>query len=161
LIKYLKASIAAIMILFITTASFASPVFADQQSAQTAISSAKNTIKGCYDAVKESEAAGANVDSLMGALNDAAGLLSKAELAYASNDYDSAYSYATQSKSKLNGFISQAVALKETAINNDNQNFTIIVLSIIGSVAILCVGTIAWIVLNRKNRKNLNGPPTV
>ena len=94
-------------------------------------------------------------------LNDAAGLLSKAELAYASGDYNSAYNYAIQSQSKLNGFTSQATTLKENAVNNDNQNFIIIVLSIIGSVAILCVGIVAWIVLNRKDRKNLNGSPTV
>jgi ATP-dependent Zn protease len=152
LIKGLKIFIIAVVILFITSASFASPVFADQNSAQTAIMSAQNNLKTCYDAVKQAQAAGANVDSLMVTLNDAAGLLSEAELAYASNDYNSAYTYATQSQSKLNGFTSQATALQQNAVNNDNKNFITIVSSI-ASVAILCVGIAAWVILNRKGRK--------
>jgi hypothetical protein len=161
LVKYLKTFTAAIGILFLFTAIFTSPVMAEQGSAQTAISSAKNTIKSCYDAVKESEAAGANIDFLMVTLNDAAGLLSKAELAYASNDYNSAFDYASKSKNKLNNFIPQANALKEDAIKNNNQNFITIVLSLVVSAAILCVGIAAWVVLNRKERRNLNGSPTV
>jgi hypothetical protein len=161
LVKYLKTFTAAIGILFLFTVIFTSPVMAEQGSAQTAISSAKNNIKSCFDAVKESEAAGANIDFLMVILNDAAGLLSKAELAYASNDYNSAFDYASQSKNKLNNFIPQATALKVTAIKNSNQNFITIVLSLVVSVAILCVGIVAWVVLNRKERRNLNGSPTV
>ena len=161
LIKGLKTCVIAVVILFITTALFASPVFADQNSAQTAIISAQNSLKSCYDATKQAQAAGANVDTLMATLNDAAGLLSEAELAYASNDYNSAYTYATQSQSKLNGFISQATALQQNALNNDNQNFIITILSIMGSVAILCVGIAAWVNLNRKGRKDVNGYPTI
>ena len=161
MVKHLKTFTTAIAILFLFTAIFTSPVMAEQWSAQPAISSAKNTIKSCYDAVKESEAAGANIDFLMVTLNDAAGLLSKAELAYASNDYNSAVDYASQSKNKLNNFIPQANALKETAIKNNNQNFITIVLSLVVSVAILCVGIVAWVVLNRTERRNLNGSPTV
>jgi hypothetical protein len=153
LIKGLKTFVITVIILFITTALFASPVFADQNSAQTAIMSAQNNLKTCYDAAKQAQAAGANVDSLMVTLNDAAGSLSEAELAYASNDYNSAYNYATQSQSKLNGFTSQASALQQNAINNDNQNFITLVSSVIGSVAILCVGIAAWVTLNRKQRK--------
>jgi len=89
----------------------------------------------------------------MTTLNDAAGSLSEAELAYASNDYNSAYSYAIQSQSKLNGFIFQATALQQNADNNDNQNFRVTISSIIGSVAILCVGIAVWVNLNRKGRK--------
>jgi hypothetical protein len=153
LIKGLKTCVIAVVILFITTALFASPVFADQNSARTAIISAQNNLKSCYDAANQAQTAGANVDPLMATLNDAAGLLSEAQLAYASNDYNSAYSYATQSQSKLNGFISQATALQQNANNNDNQNFIITISSIIGSVAILCVGIAAWVTLNRKGRK--------
>ncbi len=152
LIKGLRTCVIAVVILFITTALFASPVFA-QNSAQAAIVSAQNNFKSCYDAAEQAQAAGANVDSLMVTLNDAAGLLSKAQLAYASNDYNSAYTYATQSQTTLNGFISQATALQQNADNNDNLNFIITILSIMGSVAILCAGIFAWVTLNRKGRK--------
>ncbi len=153
LIKGLKTCVIAVIILFITTALFTSPVFADQNSAQTAIMSAQNNLKNCYDAAEQAQASGANVDPLMATLNEAAGSLSEAELAYASNDYNSAYIYATQSQTTLNGFISEAIALKQNANNNDYQNFITIVLSIAGSVAILCVGIFAWMILNRKGRK--------
>jgi hypothetical protein len=161
LIKGLKTSIIFVIILFIISGLFTSPVSAQQGSAQSAIISAQNKLRSCYGAVKDAEAAGANVDSLMATLNEAAGLLSEAELAYASNDYNSAYKYATQSQNKLNGLISQANALQESAVSSNNQNFITVILSVISSIAILCVGITAWVVLNRKGRKNLNGSSTV
>ena len=153
LIKGLKAFVIAVVILFITAAVFSSPVFAQQNSAQTAIISAQNNFKSCYNAAKQAQAAGANVDSLMATINSAAASLSEAQLAYASNDYNSAYTYAIQSQNTLNGFISQATALRQSADSNDIQNSIITILSIIGSVAILCVGIFAWVKLNRKSRK--------
>ncbi len=146
---------------FLVAAMFVSPVFAQQGSAQNAISQAKNTIQTCYDAVKQAESAGANVDSLMVTLNDAAGSLSKAELAYASNDYNSAYTYATQSQSKLNDFTGQATALKENAQANATQNLVYTILSAVGSIGILCAGIVAWVVLGRRQRRSINGSPTV
>lgn len=65
-------------IICVATAWFAAPVFADQDSAQAAINALQNRLKTCYGAVEQAEAAGANVNSLMANLNDAAGLLSKA-----------------------------------------------------------------------------------
>jgi hypothetical protein len=153
LIKSLKTCVVAVTILLITTSLLASPVFADQNGAQTAIISAQNNFKNCYDAVKQAQAAGANVDPLMAILNSAAESLSEAQLAYASGDYNSAYTYATQSQSELNSFLSQATALKVNADNADNQNFIIFVLSIIGSIAVLCVGIVGWLTLSRKGRK--------
>lgn len=150
-----------IIFLLISIALFASPVFAEQENAQTAIESAKNTIKGCYDGVKEAEAVGANVTSLMVTLNSAAGLLSQAELAYASNDYNAAHNYATQSQSTLDGFTSQAAILKQNALNSQTENLTLIIFSVIGSVALLCVGIGAWISLNRKERKRLHGDSAI
>lgn len=131
----------------------ASPIFADQNSAQSAISSAQSSLKSSYDAVEQAQAAGANVTSLMATLNNAANSLSEAQLAYASNNYDSAYTYAIQSQNTLNGFSSQASALQQNAGNADNQNLMITVLSIVGSTAILCSGVAAWAILNRKGRK--------
>ncbi len=153
LIKGLKTCAIAFVIFFIAVALFVSPVFAQQNSAQTAIASAQNNFKSCYDAAKQAQSAGANVTSLMVTLNDAAGLMSEAQLAYASNDYNAAYNYATQSQNVLNSFSSQATALQQNANNNDNQKFMVTIFSIIGSVAILGAGTAVWIKLNRKPRK--------
>jgi len=161
LIKHLTPSLTAIVIVLITAEMFASPVLADQANAQTAIASAKNNIKSCYDAAKEAEAAGANIDSLVATLNNAAGLLSESELAYASNDYNSAYNYATQSQSKLDGFIPQATIAKENAMNQANQSSWNVLLSIIISASILCAGIAGWIVLDRIERKKASGSATI
>ncbi|MGA2385831.1 MAG: hypothetical protein ABSG33_04785 [Candidatus Bathyarchaeia archaeon] len=152
--KGVRACAAAIMILFVATALFSSQVFADPNDAKSAIISAQNTLKSCYDATKQAQAAGANVDQLTATLNKASGLLSEAQLAYAANDYSSAYTYAVQSQNELSGLISQATALQQNANNNDTQNLVIVILSIIGSVAVLSVGIAAWFILSRKGRKS-------
>ena len=159
--RIFKGSVIVFFAVFLVATIFVSPVFADQGGAQNAISSAKNTIKNCYDAVKQAESAGANVDSLMVTLNVAAGSLSKAELAYASNDYDSAYTYATQSQSKLGDFTSQATALTANAHANATQNLVFTILSVAGSIGILCAGVAAWVVLGRRERRNFHGSSTV
>ena len=141
-------------IICVATAWFAAPVFADQDSAQAAINALQNRLKTCYGAVEQAEAAGANVNSLMVNLNDAAGLLSKAQLAYASNDYNSAYTYASQSQKSLDNFVSQASALKANANQENAAVYLTTVLSTSTSVALLCVGIGAWLILNRQGRKS-------
>ncbi len=148
-----KIILATFIIVFLMPAMFLSTVMADQGSAQNAISSAKDTLKNCYSAVKAAESTGANVESLMVTLNEAAASLSNSELAYASNDYDSAYTYATQSQSKLDGFVSQANALKDSAQVVAGQNFFFTVLSVVASAVLLGIGIGAWIVLSRKERR--------
>ena len=159
--RFFKFSVTVFFAVFLVAAIFVSPVFADQSGAQNAISSAKNTIKNCYETVKQAESAGANVDSLMVTLNDAAGSLSKAELAYASNDYDSAYTYATQSQSKLGDLTGQATALTANAQANATQNFVFTILLVVASTGILCAGIAAWVVLGRRERRSTYGSPTV
>ncbi len=153
MIKNFKASVSAtIVILLVIAAFFASPVFA-QGSGSSAISSAQNNLQSCYEAVKQAQAAGANVDSLMVTLNQAAGLLTQAQLAYASGDYGSANNYASQSQSALSGVTSQADSLKANAQSVHTENSAIFILSILASLAILCLGLIAFVVLGRKGRE--------
>lgn len=149
------------LLMFLAFTIFCPVASASQGSAQHAISAAQDTIKTCIDAVQQAEGAGANVDTLMSTLNDSAALLSKAQLAYASNDYDSAYTYATQSQSKLNDFTHQAKALAQTALAVSEQTATPMLLSIVCSVVILCGGIAAWAVLSKKERRNLHGSTTV
>jgi hypothetical protein len=146
---------------FLVATIFVSPVFAQQGNAQDAISSAKNTIKNCYDAVAQAESAGANVDSLMVTLNDAASSLSKAELAYSANDYGSAYTYATQCQSKLADLTSQAATLKTDAQAAASQNFLINILLVAVSIGVLCSGIAAWVILGRRERRSVHEPSTV
>jgi hypothetical protein len=140
---------------------FFSPVVASEGSAETAISSAQASLKTCYEAVSRAESAGANVDSMMVTLNDAAGLVSKAELAYASNNYDSAYQYAKQSQSALGDFESQANALASDAQAHEKQSQAVTILSAIAALGILCAGVVAWAVLGRQQRRINFGLSTV
>lgn len=148
-----KICLVAAMIFFISAMVFTSTASADQNSAQSAISSAQSNFKNCYQAVKQAQAAGANVNQLMTTLNNSSALLSKSQLAYASGDYNSAYTYANQCQNELNGFVSQANALQANAANSRNSRYLIDGISIIASIAILCVGIAAWSHISRKGRK--------
>ena len=146
-----KTPIVIVIILLVAVTVVASPVWAEQSNAETAIASAKNRISDCYSAAKEAEAAGANITGLMGTLSEAASLLSQAELAYAGNDFGVAVNFAIQSQNALNDFIGEANTLKETALQQQNQDFLInVVGSIIGAFAVIVVGGLVWILLKRK-----------
>jgi hypothetical protein len=140
---------------------FVFPVVASDGGAETAVSSAKASLKTCYDAISRAESAGANVESLMVTLNDAAGLMSKAELAYASNNYDSAYQYAKQSQSTLGDLESQANALASDAQAHQKQSQAFTSLSAIAGLGILFAGVFAWAVLGKQQRRLNFGASTV
>jgi hypothetical protein len=143
-----------ISVLLLSSLLFATPAFAQQDSALTAINSAQNNLINCYNAVRDAEAAGANVTSLTITLNSAANLLSQAQLAYASNDYGNAYNDATQSQTILNGFTSQVSNVKQTAENTQTLNSFTIILSIIISITILGAGISAYVLLSRRERSH-------
>jgi len=142
---------------FLFSVLLAPSVSAQQENAQAAISSAKDTLKNCYDAVLQAESAGANIDSLVAALNDAASSFSTAELAYVTGDYDTAYTAASQCQNKLDGFIAQAEALKEGAETADNQNFWFTIIFSVFSLAVLGGGAAVWVVLNKREWRKIHG----
>jgi len=128
----------------------------DQNSAQNAINSAKKTLKECYTAVSQAEAAGANVTSLVATLNQAAGKFSMAELAYAGNNFDIASSYANQAQSKLSGLTNEAVALKQAATSAASQDRQFTILSLTFSIALLSAGFAVWLFFNRREKRYSN-----
>jgi len=146
-----KTPIALVIILLLSVTVVASPVWADQGTASAAISSAKNTIANCYTAAKEAEAAGANITVIVGTLNEAGSLLSQAELAYAANDFDTALNLATQSQNRLNNFVGGANTLRETAVQQQTQDFLInVVGSTIGTFAVIIASFAVWRFLKKK-----------
>jgi hypothetical protein len=129
-------------------------VSADSTTASEVIRSAHNRILECYDAAHTAEASGANITNLAQALNEAGALLDKAQSAYVSGNFDSSYSFAQQSQSKLDSFILQANELKTSALQQSSFNFWVYtVASAVGAIAILAVG---FAVLIRTERKNSN-----
>jgi hypothetical protein len=146
-----KSPITIVIFLMLFVTAIVSPVWAEQASAATAISSAKNTILTCYSAAKEAEAAGANITVLTTALNEAGLLLSQAELAYATSDFDAALNFAVQSQNHLSNFVGEANTLKETATREQNQDFLInVVGSIIGAFVVVIAGFAIWFFLKSK-----------
>jgi hypothetical protein len=140
-----------VVILLLLVVILPSPVWAGEADAANAISSAKNTIVHGYNAAKQAEAAGANITVLVGALNEAGSLLSQAELAYTTNDFDAALNLAVQSQNYLSSFVAEANTLQETAIQHHNQDFLVnVVGSIIGTVAIIVAGFAVWFFLKKK-----------
>jgi hypothetical protein len=150
-----KTPIVLIIILQLFVTVVASPVWAEQSNASTAISSVKNRILDFYNAAKEAETAGANITALVATLNEAGALLSQAELAYAANDFGAAVNFAVQSQNILNDFIGEANTLKETALQQESQDFLInVVGSIIGAFVVIVVGGLVWLLL-KKNYKTI------
>jgi hypothetical protein len=111
-------------------------------------------MKSCFDEVRQAESAGVDVTALVATLNNAAELLTKAKLAYASNNFDSAFDYASQSRNQLNDFVSKVNIAHETAIGENNRKQSTIVLSIVFSAAILSAGVASYVSLSRKERRN-------
>jgi len=146
-----KTSIALTVLLLLFVTAMMAPVWAEQEGAQSAISSAKNTILTCYRAAREAEAAGANITVLTAMLNQAGSLLSQAEFAYATSDFDTASNLASQSQNVLTNFVGEANALKETATQQRNQDFLVnVVGSIIGAFTVIVVGGVVWLFLKKK-----------
>jgi len=146
-----KTPIALTVILLLFVTVVASPVWADQAGAASAIASAKNTIVTCYSAVKDAEAAGANITVLVGTLNEAGLLLSQAEFAYDASDFDTAFNLASQSQNTLANLAGEANILRDTATQQQNQDFLINVAgSIIGAFLVIVAGFVVWFLLKRK-----------
>ena len=146
-----KTLLVLVSLLLVIIAVGPLPVGASQADAATVISSAKDTILDCYDATKDAEAAGANITAIVGTLNEASSFLSQAEFAYTTNDFDVAINLARQSQNILINYISEANILKETATQQQNQDFQInVILSTIGTFAVVAAGLAVWFFTKKK-----------
>jgi hypothetical protein len=145
-----------IAVLFFVSRLFTTITFAQvsQDQAASALANADSAVTLSYQAALKAEDFGANVSSLLVRLNDAGGLLSRAHLAYNSGDFDSAQRLAAQSQEKLNGFVAEANALRETAIHEYYMDFIVnIIGSVLGAISIVCIGFFVWFLLKRKYEK--------
>jgi hypothetical protein len=123
----------------------------DQTNAAQAISSAQNTLINCYKRTQKTEASGANVTTLISALNRANALLSNAQTAYAQNNFQSATDLAQQSQNQLSNFTTEENELTASANQKGGSNLLVMLASVVSSVAVLVVGFASWVILNRKD----------
>jgi hypothetical protein len=121
-----------------------------ESDAASAISTAEEKVLLCYDAVAEADAAGANVTALLSTLNTAGEFFSRAELSYRMGDFDSAVSYADQSQDELDGFVVEAEALTDIAVQESYLGFLVVVGSAGGAVGVVCGGFAVWFVLKKR-----------
>jgi hypothetical protein len=121
-----------------------------ESDAASAISAAEDKIVLCYDAVAEADAAGANVTGLLATLNTAGEFLSRAELSYSVGDFDSAVVYADQSQDELDGFVVEAGALTDTAVQANYLGSLVLAGSAVGAVGVVCGGFAVWFLFKKR-----------
>ena len=125
-----------------------------QGQAASALAAAEQSVNSAYQAVFNAEESGANVSSLLVRLNEAGWLLSRAQLAYNSENFSSSQQLANQSQEELNGFVADANALKETAMRERYLDFMVnVVGSTVGAVGVVCASFFVWFLLKRKYEK--------
>jgi hypothetical protein len=122
-----------------------------EPDASLAIGEAEQRVDVCYLAVANAQKAGANVTDLLSVLGEAGMLLSKAQLAFVTGDFSSAYILATQSKARLDGFDSLASSSRDVAAKQRYLDFmSNVVGSAFGTFAVIVGGVLTWFFLRRK-----------
>lgn len=121
-----------------------------EEDARTAISEARSNVLDCYAAVVDAEKSGANVTDLLRILNEAGMLLSKANFAYNSSDFNSAVYFANQTQTSLNGFFDSARILKDATMRQNSMNTMVNTVAFIG---VICGGFVVWFFLKMKYGK--------
>ena len=136
----------------LSLASFAVVGYCSSETdARSAVAEASQRVNTCYSAAADAAKAGANVSDLLLTLNEAGGLLSKAELALAKGEFDSASTFAHLSEERLVGFEDVAVGLKDSASGFRTLDFAFgVVGSSVGAVLVVVLGFLLWPFLKKK-----------
>lgn len=117
--------------------------------ARQRIDDGEAALANAFKKVADAETAGANVSALTGRLNDAAGRLDLAGVAYADGDFDGTLSRASDCVNLANGVASDAVELKGQATTAASGQWMIIVFSVVGAVVFSFVLYGVWVWFRR------------
>jgi hypothetical protein len=146
--------LAALMLTFSAVSAPSCVLAVDKTDAGSAIADAEGRIVLCYQAVADADRAGANVTDLLAVLNESGLLLSRANLAYKTGDFDSAFNFSLLSQERLDGFVVEADVLREAAVQQCYWDFMVnVVGSIVGAVVVVCGGFAVWFLLKRRYGK--------
>lgn len=152
-LSVLRVAFVLVLLFAAATQFFASVTIAEsnEDEATSALVSAEGAVVSAYQAVLEAEGTGANVSGLLVRLNEAGEFLTRARMAYRMEDFDSALDFAVQSQQKLNGFAVEADALRGAAMQEHYLDFMVnVVGSVVGAVAVVCVGFVSWLFFEEK-----------
>jgi len=149
--------VALLVLLVLPLAGFVAVGFgASEADARAAIAEASQRVNICYSAAADAAKAGGNVTGLLVALDEAGGLLSKAELALAKGEFDSASTLAHLSEERLVGFEDGAAGLRNSAVRANFLDFAFgVVGSAAGSVLVVVVGVVVWFWLKRRSARRV------
>ncbi len=137
-------------LLLFTFLSGSMPKALPETDASQAIVSAQQKLIECYKKTVEAEKAGANVTELTIRLNEAGDLYSKATFALKNGHYDLAIQLANQSINSLADFADKAAILRDEAIEAQNRDFTFLIFTSVGAIAVICGGLVIWRLLGRR-----------
>ena len=115
--SFVKLAVSAIIVFLALASTFFSCSVRAYTSdeATSKIAEADSKVKQAFAAVSDATEAGANVSSLALRLNEAGGLLAKANVVFRSGDYDNATLLAEQSISLVDGVVQEAGNFKTMA----------------------------------------------
>jgi len=144
--------VALLVLLVLPLAGFVAVGYgASEADARTAIAEASQRVNICYSVAADAAKAGGNVTGLLVALDEAGGLLSKAELALAKGEFDSASTLAHLSEERLVGFEDGAIGLRDAASRSRTLDFAFGVIgSAVGSVLVVLAGVVVWFYLKHR-----------
>jgi hypothetical protein len=150
----ISGAVLLLAVLFAGLLFLPSVVWAQQTDAASDISAAQTKLVQSFDAAQAAGSAGANISQLTSTLNRASLLLSHAELAYSTGDFEAAQSFAVQSQNVLINFVLNANSLSAAATQSHNRDFLYnVVAPVVGTVAVLVGGVLVWVLLKRKYGK--------
>ena len=136
----------------VSLASFAVVGYCSSETdAKSAVAEASQRVNTCYFAAADAAKAGGNVSGLLVMLDDAGGLLSKAELALVKGEFDSASTLAHLCEERLVGFEDGAISLRDSASGSRSLDFAFgVVGSSVGAVLVVVLGFVLWPFLKKK-----------
>lgn len=117
------------------------------------IAAAQDRLVWCYQAVADASSAGADVSGLIPVLDQSAGNLSMAYVAYDNGNFSSAQAYANQTLNLLNqnGIDVQAGALRAQAAQVQFWGFMLnVVVPLVGALVAVIAGFAVWTVLKKR-----------
>lgn len=115
------------------------------------LADAEETVTMAYQAVLRAEEAGANVSGLLSRLNEATGLLARAQVANRAGRADEATSLAILSRNIGAGVGDDALRLKRSALSLSSQLTLFTIIQSIVGIAMVTVGSIGvWQLLKKR-----------
>jgi hypothetical protein len=120
-------------------------VFAQTDQTALKLQAANTAVEQAFNAVLDTEKAGANVTGLLSQLNSAAGILAQAEVSYRTGDYNSTTAQVDSVLSIAQQVTNAAQNAKQTALfSGQNAFWSSIAFTVISAIVFVLVLFLVW-----------------